>query len=462
MSYDILFEPIQIGDVELKNRVAMAPMNMVYSDPDGYCSEQWLAWYAARAKGGFGLLITDATVVNPHTWRGSDHLNTHLFTDERYGRRLGILADHVHAFDAKIFIQLSPGFGRQGHHYAETPHEHPAAPSPVPYKIDLRNGNEGWERQIKRLAPELYEQIGGLKAIKNLDDEQYAQLESAIELVLKQEDPSLLNVLHGEIPREISVDEIVFLEEKMAEISAEALRYGFDGVELHSPHGYLIHQFLSPRSNKRADEYGGSLENRARFLLNIIRRIRRRIGPDRVLGARFSGDELMPEGITHEEMKQVVAMAAKEGLTYVSISQGCYENPGAFEPDGEGEMLQWAPGFKEASGGLPVFTPTFMTPEFTAEALTEGKTDIAMLGRQAIADPFWPAKVKAGREKDIVKCARCNTCLMNLFEHKWLRCLVNPTAGFERYMPELWRLSAPSLKNKVDKFMAKSEGLPLI
>lgn len=462
MDYDILFKPIKIGDVEIKNRLAMAPMNMVYSDPDGYCSEQWLAWYAARARGGFGLIITDATVVNPYPWRGSDHLNTHLFTDERYGRRLGILADHVHAFGAKIFIQLSPGFGRQGHHSADTPHEPPAAPSPVPYRIDLRNGNRGWERQIKRLAPELYDQIGGLQTIKNLSDEDYARLEQAIELVLRQEDPSLINVLRGEMPREISRDEIVFLEEKMAEVSAEALRYGFDGVELHSPHGYLIHQFLSPRSNKRLDDYGGSLENRARFLLNIIRKIRRRIDPDRALGARLSGDELMPGGITHEEMKQVVAMAAAEGLTYVSVSQGCYENPAAFEPDGEGEMLRWAPGFKEASGGLPVFTPTFMTPEFTARALQEGRTDMAMLGRQAIADPFWPAKVKAGREKDIVKCTRCNTCLMNLFEHKWLRCLVNPTAGFERYMPELWRLNAPGVKSKVDKFMAKAEGLPLI
>jgi 2,4-dienoyl-CoA reductase-like NADH-dependent reductase (Old Yellow Enzyme family) len=294
-----------------------------------------------------------------------------------------------------------------------------------------------------------------------MDDAQYAELEKVLEQVLMNEDPSLLKVWKGEVPRELSIDEIVFMEEKMAEMSAEALRYGFDGVELHSPHGYLIHEFLSRRSNKRTDEYGGSLENRARFLLNIIRKIRARIGPDRVLGARFAGDELMPEGVTHEEMKQFVAMAAREGLTYISISQGCYENPAAFEPDGEGEMLKYAPGFKEVSG-LPVMTPTFKTPRAAAKALADGTTDLVMLGRQAIADPFWPAKVKAGRVQDIVKCTRCNNCLMNLFEHKWLRCTVNPTAGFERYMPELWRLNAPAMKDKVEKFMAKAEGLPLI
>ncbi len=461
MDYDILFEPFQIGDVKLKNRVVMAPMNMVYSDADGYNSEQWLAWYAARAKGGFGLIITDATVVNPYPWRGSDHLNTHLFTDERYGRRLGEMADNIHAFGAKVFIQLSPGFGRQGHVAASTPHLAAGAPSPIPMRIDLRNLNKGWEKQLKRLAPKLLKDLGGLDNIRAMNDKQYAELEKVLEQVLLNEDPSLLKVWKGEVPRELCIDEIVFLEEKMAEMSAEALRYGFDGVELHSPHGYLIHEFLSSRSNKRTDEYGGSPENRARFLLNIIRKIRARIGPDRVLGARFSGDELMPEGVTHEEMKQFVAMAAREGLTYVSISQGSYENPAAFEPDGEGEMLKYAPGFKEASG-LPVMTPTFKTPRVAARALSDGVTDLVMLGRQAIADPFWPAKVKAGRVQDIVKCTRCNNCLMNLFEHKWLRCSVNPTAGFERYIPELWRVNAPAVKGKVERFMARAEGLPLI
>ena len=461
MSYDRLFEPIRIGDVKIKNRVAMAPMNMVYSDPEGYNSEQWLAWYAARAKGGFGLIITDCMVVNPYTWRGSDHLNPHLFTDERYGRGLGMLADHVHAFGAKVFIQLSPGFGRQGHASAAAPHEPPGAPSAIPIKIDLRNANKGWEKQITRLNPQLkaaLKAIGGIEALKAMKDEQYSLLEAALIEEVRKTDPDLVKVVYGEVPRELEIDEIVFLEEKMAQVSADALRYGYDGIEIHSPHGYLIHQFLSNRSNKRIDQYGGSLENRARFLLNIIRKTRARIGPDRVLGARFSGDELMPDGVTNEEMREIVTMASAEGLSYISISQGCYENLGAFAPDGEGEMSKYGPGFKEASG-LPVMTPNFRTPRAAVAAITRGETDIVLLGRQATADPFWPAKVAAGREKDIVKCIRCNLCYMNLFEHKWLACEVNPTAGFEKYMPELWRLNAPDVKKKVDKFMKKADGL---
>ena len=172
MDYDILFEQFKIGDVKLKNRIVMAPMNMVYSDPDGYCSEQWQAWDAARAKGGFGLIITDAIVVNPYPWRGSDHLNTHFFTDERYGRRLGVLADHIHAFGVKSFIQLSPGFGRQGHAAASTPHLASGAPSPIPMRIDLRNMNKGWEKQLKRLAPKMIKDLGGLDAVRAMNDAQ--------------------------------------------------------------------------------------------------------------------------------------------------------------------------------------------------------------------------------------------------------------------------------------------------
>ena len=271
MAYDTLFEPIQIGDVEIKNRIAMAPMNMVYADPEGYVSEQNLAWYAARAKGGFGLIIIECTVVNPYKWRGSDHLNALRFTDESYGRKLGELADNIHAFGAKVFLQLSPGFGRQGHsdHFTHAPS---AAPSAVPYKIDLRKANKGWERQIKRMAPDIVETIGGLDAIRGMDDEEYVNVEKVIEGLLKEKAPALMAVWQGQVPRELTIEEIVMMEEKMAEMTEAAFFFGFDGVEIHSPHGYLIHQFMSPRSNKRTDEYGGSFENRGRFLRNIIRK----------------------------------------------------------------------------------------------------------------------------------------------------------------------------------------------
>jgi 2,4-dienoyl-CoA reductase-like NADH-dependent reductase (Old Yellow Enzyme family) len=207
--------------------------------------------------------------------------------------------------------------------------------------------------------------------------------------------------------------------------------------------------------------YGGSTENRARVVTNIIERVRKQIGTDKVLGCRISGDELMPEGLTHEEACKIVKLCAEAGANYFNVSQGSYENPGAaFAPDGEDDFTRWAPGFKKA-GGVPVITPNFMTPETAAAAIAGGKTDIISLGRQSIADPYWPAKVKAGREGDIVKCARCQQCYMNLFEPRWIRCAVNPTAGFEKYYPELWKENG-LLDQRSKRFMEKCGGLPQI
>lgn len=459
MSYDKLFEPIQIGDCEIKNRIAMAPMNMTYSGANGYLSDQSLAWYATRAQGGFGLIITECVVVNPHRWRGCDGLNPALFTDVRYARHLSELVNLIHTYDrTKIFIQLSPGWGRQGHPNLDQPDVPSAAPSPIPMRTDIRNLNKGWERQVKRVAPEVVALIGGnFDKIRAMSDEEYAGLEQIIIDALTEKSPELLHVVVGETPRELTKDEIVDLEDRMAAQTEAAFKIGFDGVELHSPHGYLIHQFLSPRTNLRHDEYGGSIENRGRFLVNIIKKIRAKVGPDKPLGARLSGDEKMPNGMDHDEAKQYVAMAKEAGINYVNISQGCYENPGAFAPDGEDEFTQYGPGFKEA-GGIPVVTPGFISPETANEAIQTQKTDLISLGRQSIADPYWPIKTEAGREKDIVKCLRCNFCYMNLFEPRWIACKANPTAGFEKFYPQMWIENSPHEK-KVKKFMKKAEGL---
>jgi 2,4-dienoyl-CoA reductase-like NADH-dependent reductase (Old Yellow Enzyme family) len=461
MEYKALFEPIEIGDTKLKNRIAMAPMNMTYSQPNGYMGDQNIAWYATRARGGFGLIITECIVINPHRWRGSEGVNPSLMTDNRYYRYLSKLVQTIHRYDdCKIFIQLSPGWGRQGHPDVETPDIPSAAPSSIPLHIDIRTLNKGWEKQVKRVSPDLFKNLGmeNLDPIRKMNDTEYAVLEKNILEMLHKEAPALVHVVQGESPRELRIDEIVDLENRMAMQADEAFKLGFDGVEIHSPHGYLIHQFLSPRCNKRTDEYGGSLENRARFLINIIKKIRAKIGPDKPLGARLSGDELMPEGMNHEEAKQFVAMAKDAGINYVNTSQGCYENPGAFAPDGENEFTKYGPGFKKAGKGIPVIAPGFITPDCANKAITDGKLDIIALGRQAIADPFWPAKAQAGREKDIVKCTRCNQCYMNLFEPKWISCTVNPTAGFELWYPELW-LKGSRHENRVNKFMEKAKGL---
>jgi len=223
MTYDVLFQPLQIGDVELKNRLAMAPMNMTYCAPNGYISDQSIAWYATRARGGFGLIITECMVMNPHRWRGCDSLNPALITDQRYYRQLNKLVEYIHTYDkTKIFIQMSPGWGRQGHPAHETPDVPSAAPSCIPMQVDIRTLNKGWERQIKRVAPQILDLVGGdMDTLRNMNDEEYANLENVLSEALEKDAPELLHVVYGDMPREITVDEIMDLENRMV-LQAEA------------------------------------------------------------------------------------------------------------------------------------------------------------------------------------------------------------------------------------------------
>ncbi len=464
MNTDVLFQPIQIGNVELKNRIAMSPMNMGYTGPNGYASEQTNAWYATRARGGFGLIITECIVANPFQWRGSESLNPLLCDAQDKYRFVSQVAEVVHSYKgAKIFAQVSPGWGRQGH--PAPGHEEIAsgAPSAIPVEMDLRYATKGWVRQIKRLGfGDIIDQIRGHEKLQSLSDEEYEALLPVIKEFMKNNAGDFYHVCFGHTPRELTIREIEQMEDFMVEQICAVYSLGYDGVEIHTPHGYLLHQFLSPRSNHREDIYGGSTENRCRIVTNIIERVRKRVGSDRALGVRISGDEYMKDGLHHEKACKVVKLLSDAGANFINDSLGSYAAVGkGFAPDGEGEFTQWAPGFKKASGGLPIITPNFMSPELAAEAVALGQTDIISLGRQAIADPYWPAKVKAGRSCDIVKCARCQQCYMNLFESRWIRCAVNPTAGFEKYYPELWQDDG-LMDQKAKQFMDKRKELPQI
>lgn len=463
MSFDALFEPIDIGNVTLKNRIAMSPMNMGFTGPNGYHSDQNTAWYAMRARGGFGLLITECVVMNPHRWQGSEVLNPSLLTDNRFYRFHSEMTSLIHEYNqCKIFIQLSPGWGWQGHPSVASPDCPAGGASPVALHVDLRKLSNGWVKQFTRVAPGLLALLPDLEVLRNMSDEEYEGVRTALAGVLHKNAPELVHTVFGDTPRAMTVEEIADLEDRFAVQAKAAYGLGYDGVEVHGPHGYLLHSFLSPRSNKRHDQYGGSLENRARFLLNIIDKTRKAIGPDKAFGVRLSGDELMPGGITHDEIKRVVSWCKDAGANFFNVSQGSYENAGAaFAPDGENEFTRWAPGFKEFSGGLPVITPNFVNPETAVAALKNGGTDIVSLGRQSIADPFWPAKVKEGRVKDIVKCVRCQRCYMDLITSNWARCTVNPVVGKEKLYPELW-LSDSALSRKVNRFMERAKGLPQI
>lgn len=455
MNYAKLFEPVKIGNLELKNRLAMSPMNLIISDPEGFLEEQTLAWYAARAKGGVGLIITEATIVHNEKHCGTTLTVNARMSDLRYGRLFNELVRLIHDYDCKVICQLLTGFGYQGKHHVVT-EDLSGAPSAIPHKMDLRYVLPSFYKAFKKRMPDVAEKID-LDRFTEMSDEQYAEFEKRAYADMGKLNKRMDSLFVGERPRELSREEIVHLEDKFAEAAMRVKAMEGDGVEVHSAHGYLTASFLSPRSNQRTDEYGGSLENRARFTVNQCRKAREACGEDFVIGVRISGDEVIPDGVHHDEVLEVLRMC-EPYIDYINVSAGCYDAAASMFPAEDNYFNKWARSFKEHFD-VPVICPGLHDPDNAVLAIENGDVDIVSLGRAIIADPDWANKVKADRAKDIVKCVRCGECCFGIFDLKKVGCTMNPTAGYEKYMPELWRVNSPRMQKRIRKFMEKREGL---
>jgi 2,4-dienoyl-CoA reductase-like NADH-dependent reductase (Old Yellow Enzyme family) len=394
-----LFKSIKIGNLKIKNRIAMSPMNATLSTQDGYVTNANLAWHARRAKGGFGLIITDAILCTelsaPFVWGR----NLYLYNDS-YIAGLNRLVETVHRFGAKIIAQLSIGFGRQGHSIDGTK---PYAPSAIPYEIP------------KEMMPNLFKGI---------------------------EDKSFLDrVLKIEIPREMTIEEIKSEIIAYGKACQRALQAGFDGIEIHAPHGYLEHEFLSPRSNKRTDLYGGNLQNRMRFLVEVCEEAIDAVHGGIPVGIRMSCAEHMPEGFTLDDVIVVAKKMQDLGISYFNVSDGSYEAQKYMLPESiehvQNHLLKEVKRLKEVLE-IPIITPSIHDPLVAEGAIKDGITDIISLGRQAIADPDWPNKVKEGKLDEIKRCRRCSLCLHRCFSGLFPSCTINPEAGFEEYNMDLF------------------------
>ncbi len=394
--YENLFKPIKLGRLEIKNRIGLAPMNMNFTR-EGYISEQHMAYFAARAKGGAGLIMTEAIRTsiegtnrtyydNPHMWHPSHQKN------------LSELAETVHYFGARIIAQMNIGPGPQGS--SKKMGLQPIAASPVAYEVPKENVPKAFLSILER-------------------GEVYMSFK-------------------GEVPREMTKEEIHKETEQYAKSAKMAMVTGIDGIEIHACHGYLLHSFLSPRFNKRTDEYGGSLENRMRFLMEVVQATRQTLGAKAVIGVRTSSDEHMPNGLTSDEVKIIVQKLEQAGMDFYHLSGGSYEAMHYFFPDEDGTELADARKFKSAVR-MPIMVSSIHDPAVADTAIADGSCDMLLSGRPLVADPEWPNKVKEGRVSEIVKCKRDLICLMRLFQGLPSRCSVNPDFGRERYMPEYWR-----------------------
>jgi 2,4-dienoyl-CoA reductase-like NADH-dependent reductase (Old Yellow Enzyme family)/thioredoxin reductase len=246
--------------------------------------------------------------------------------------------------------------------------------------------------------------------------------------------PSSIPMPGGEQPRELTLEEIATLVTRFGEAAERAKRAGFDGVEIHGAHCYLICQFLSPLSNHRQDAYGGSIENRARFLLEVIAAIRKKVGREYPVWCRLSAVEIGAEGgVTLEDTQVVAKMAEKAGVDAIHVSAHTVtparrppmaQPPCAFVP--------FAEGIKKVVS-IPVIAVSRIPPELGEEVIREGKADFIAIGRPLLADPQLPQKVATGRMEDIRPCLYCLTCLDSLnWRKEGVCCVVNAALGRER------------------------------
>ncbi len=237
-----------------------------------------------------------------------------------------------------------------------------------------------------------------------------------------------------EIPRELSITEIKEIEKSFINAAGYAFMAGFDGVELHAAHGYLINQFLSSHSNARKDEYGGTLENRMRFLMEIVEKIKESF-PGLLLSVRLNIDDFVPGGLDLQESIEISRKLEQAGVDAIDCSSGTYESGlKSIEPSSykEGWRVYLAAEVKKELN-IPVIGGGMLSnPAFCNQLVKSKQTDFVFLGRTFIADGEWANKVREERLEDIRPCIRCNNCIDNNFKGLMLDCTVNPGTGREK------------------------------
>lgn len=370
MTYNKLFSKCKIGTLTLKNRVVMPAMGTSYAEYNGEAGENIIDYYEARAKGGCGLIITEITRVNEES--GVGLTNQLSATNVKYVKNLKKLAQTIQRHNCAIFLQL----------------QHPGRATPSHL-------------------------LGGRK--------QVAPSELA--------DPTV-----GEVPHAMTVEEIQLVIKQFITSACYAQMAGFDGVEIHAAHGYLINQFLSPYSNRRTDEYGGSLENRTRFLTQVLMGIKAVCGAKFPVSVRISADEFVENGLGLEESTKIASQLEALGADAINVSCGVYATGHTcIEPS------SFAEGWKRHLGqaikavvGIPVIaTNNIKHPAMAETMLDEDVCDFVAVGRGQLADSEWCNKAKNGQDGSIRKCIGCLHCFNILNKGMPLLCTVNPLLGRE-------------------------------
>ncbi len=368
MEFPYLFSPITINAMTLKNRIVMTAMHLGYT-PEGTVTDRLIDFYAARARGGVGLIIVGGCPIDE-----SGGLPSMIgIYDDRFIPGLEQLTHAVKEGGARIAAQL----------YQAGRYTHSAM-------------------------------IGGRKPFSA----------SAVR-----------SRLTGETPRALTLAEIPEVQDRFAEAAIRAKKAGFDAVEILGSAGYLISQFLSPVTNLREDTYGGSFENRMRFGLEVVSKVREAVGPDYPVLMRVAGNEFMEGGNTNREAALFAAEVEKVGVDLFDVTGGWHETrvPQLTMSVPRQAYVYLAQGIK-SEVSVPVLVSNRINDPSTAEEiLRNGSADLVTMARGLIADPDLPDKAQKGRSHLIYHCVACNQgCFDSVFQGRPVACLVNPEAGREK------------------------------
>ena len=374
-----LFKPGRIGTMELKNRLIMAPMGTSSHDREGFIQERTIHYYVERAKAGVGLIIAQSS----NALREGQAPGRAGTWDDKFIPGLRQVADGVHAVGGKIAWQI------------------------------LNHGKlySAWLDRIPH--PEELKIIG----------------------------PSSIPwVRTGVPPKEATKEDIRRIVEGFGEAARRVKEAGMDAVEIHGAHGYMITQWLSPRDNKRSDEYGGDVKKRARMACEIIARVREKVGSHFPVIFRFSGSHFIEGGGTLEDSLIQAPLFVEAGADALHVS-ACEEETTYWQflpymmPDGA--IVHTAAAIKKVVQVPVIAVGKIWDPCMVEQILREGKADFVAMGRQLLADPRWPKKVKEGRFEEVKRCLYCNNCLHLEIRPQEVRqrgrtCTVNPAVLRER------------------------------
>ena len=418
MDYKMLFSPMKIGNVEIKNRIVMAPMLMGFGQFNGNATEKMMNYYEERAKGGTGLSITEITRVNDLS--GASSFGQLSASKDRNIASISELAKRIHKHGAKLFVEL--------HHPGRQNVNLMINTVPISVLCDKIMPKNSYSKLLYGSIVPL-----GKKMVEK-------------DLFFKTKSPSKCekSKFSESANKALTHKEIKKIIHQFAEAALRVKKAGCDGVEIHASHGYLIQQFLSPATNHRTDEYGGSLKNRMRFLNEIIDETRALCGSDFPIIVRLTVDEMYAnigqpdKGYNLAEGLQMAKILSDKGIDAIDVSSAGYDTfnywlePTTFEC---GWRKNLAEEVKKVVD-IPVIAANLIrSPKQAEEQLQAGIQDFVSLGRPHIADPHWAEKVQSGNEDKIKRCICCLYCFESMMEGAYVgdngHCSVNAFVGRE-------------------------------